>query len=57
MSAEQECHGCGREDATLTRVCPECNHQFCTICDMGDDVECESCLDIEETLQIEDFED
>lgn len=41
-----ECNACGADDYEgELRECPRCGSTKCSICDMGDDVECAACDD------------
>lgn len=44
MPKDREAHG-GHEQFSQ---CPHCGSWKCGMCDMGDDVECPSCDDVEE---------
>ena len=39
-----ECNGCGNPEPERLKVCPRCENEKCSTCDMGDDVECPSCI-------------
>jgi hypothetical protein len=40
----EDCGGCGRADPDKVSECPNCGGEKCESCDMGDDVECPSCV-------------
>ncbi len=40
----EECDGCSNNCPKQVSECPHCGMQKCESCDMGDDVECPSCV-------------
>lgn len=40
----EECNGCGNKHPKRIKICLNCGNTKCDSCDMGDDVECPSCL-------------
>ncbi len=39
-----ECDGCGNPEPEYLKNCPRCGGVKCDACDMGDDVECPTCI-------------
>ncbi|MBT3473010.1 MAG: hypothetical protein HOL04_12205 [Gammaproteobacteria bacterium] len=43
----EQCPNCGNIEHPWTTTCPWCGTPKCEGCDMGDDVECQDCGEVE----------